>query len=199
MFCPHHATSQATGLVHITACFCPAAAAAPESCRDTVLDWFTARREMDGLPDNPRAAKQLAATAKRALHPLQPLLPSDMLPQQQQPKQQTPPPAAADAAAGGQQQQKQQQERVRVQSLTAREMAALRSGLPSPRKQKGEKLKQELGVKAGGCCVGWRAAGGGVSSMVAAAAAGRCCGCVCRMPSSRGGRGLQTGAGCHTI
>jgi hypothetical protein len=48
-----------------------------------------------------------------------------------------------------------------VQSLTAREMAALRSGLPSPRKQKGEKLKQELGVKAGGCCVGWRAKGGG--------------------------------------
>jgi hypothetical protein len=36
-----------------------------------------------------------------------------------------------------------------VQSITAREMAALRSALPSPRKQKGEKLKQELGVKAG--------------------------------------------------
>jgi hypothetical protein len=36
-----------------------------------------------------------------------------------------------------------------VQSITAREMAALRSALPSPRKQKGEKLKQELGIKAG--------------------------------------------------
>lgn len=122
--------------------------------RDIVLDWFTARREMDGLPDNPRAAKQLAATAKRALDAPQPLLPAEMLPQQRQPKQQQSPAAdaaAATAPADGQQQQKQQQERARVQSLTAREMAALRSGLPSPRKQKGEKLKQELGVKAGRC------------------------------------------------
>jgi hypothetical protein len=59
-------------------------------------------------------------------------------------------PAAAEiGTASVTQQQQQQQERVRVQSITAREMAALRSALPSPRKQKGEKLKQELGVKAG--------------------------------------------------
>lgn len=140
-----------------------------------MLEWFAARREMDGLPDNPRKAKELAAAAAAARgskapqqqlqgivdggNSLQPLLPAELL---------TPRAAAAQAVTQQQQQldeasslpqqtqqqQQQQQGRVRVQSLTAREMAALRSSLPSPRKQKGEKLKQELGIKAG-VCVGF--------------------------------------------
>jgi hypothetical protein len=130
----------------------PHAGVCADLCRDTVMDWFTARREMDGLPDNPRAAKQLAATARRALDAPQPLLPSEFLPLRSQPKQQQQQQQAAvsvGAAADASPQQQQQQARARVQSITTREMAALRSALPSPRKQKGEKLKQELGIKAG--------------------------------------------------
>lgn len=126
-----------------------------------MLEWFAARRDMDGLPDNPRAAKQLAATAKRAAdinssfqqqQQLSPLLPPELLPAAQQPRKASPalPEQAGVVGTDPQQQQRQQKQRVVVQSLTAREMAALRSGLLSPRKQKGEKLKQELGIKAGG-------------------------------------------------
>jgi len=147
-------------------------AIATVSCavRDVVLDWFTARREMDGLPDNPRQAKQLAAAAaaQRGLNtpPADSLLPAELLPAPRPAKQ-------AAAAVGGQEQlgvggdlplqQQQQQERVRVQSLTALEMASIRSSLPSPRKQKGERLKQELGIKAGGCIrvYGFVCVGGG--------------------------------------
>lgn len=122
--------------------------------RDLVLDWFTARRQMDGLPDNPRAAKQLAATARRALaaDARQPLLPADMLPTpRQQPKQQqqAAQPAEELVQAASTPAQQQQQQQARVQAMTARELAALHSGLPSPRKQKGENLKQELGFKSG--------------------------------------------------
>jgi hypothetical protein len=36
-----------------------------------------------------------------------------------------------------------------VSRLTARELAALRSALPSPKKYKGAKLAEDLGIKAG--------------------------------------------------
>lgn len=106
-------------------------------CRDVVLDWFAARREMAGLPDNPRLAKKagmnLAAAEAVAAAAAQQ---TTLQPQQQQ--QQGSQKAGTAAAAPA------------VSLLTAKELAALRSSLPSPNKFKGAKLSQELGIKAGG-------------------------------------------------
>jgi hypothetical protein len=109
-------------------------------CRDTVLDWFTARRDMEGVPHNPRQAKLLArnnAAAAAQQAPAAAAVPPQQAEQQQQQKAGADPAAAA--AGGGQ----------AVSRLTARELAALRSALPSPNKFKGAKLAEELGIKAG--------------------------------------------------
>lgn len=98
---------------------------------------------MDGLPDNPRTAKRAGITP-----------PSAAALQQQH---QAVIPNPAETATANQQQQTSQASKAAeaaapapVSRLTARELAALRSSLPSPKKFKGEKLQKELGIKAGG-------------------------------------------------
>lgn len=102
--------------------------------RDVVLDWFIARRDMDGLPHNPRQAKQ-ARTSHAAQQPKQ---------QQQHigssPQLDKAAAVQARGAAGA---------APAVSRLTAKELASLRSALPSPLKHKGQKLAEELGIKAG--------------------------------------------------
>jgi len=126
--------------------------------RDLVLAWFAARRRKDGLPDNPREAKRLAAAAAAAggsggvssssssavvdEESLQALLTGASVRMSR---------ATAQAAGVLQQQQqqggRQQQQQQLQQLLSARELAALRSALPSPRKFKGAKLQEQLGIK----------------------------------------------------
>lgn len=127
---------------------------------EVVLEWFAARREMDGLPHNPRAARNAtaAAAARGAAAALaDALLPPELLPRRAHQAAAAGAAqaaaaaaaaaeaalAASDAAAGAEQQPAQ-----RVQRLTARELATLRSALPSPRKAKGARLAEELGVRA---------------------------------------------------
>uniref|UniRef100_A0A383VKY2 Homeobox domain-containing protein n=1 Tax=Tetradesmus obliquus TaxID=3088 RepID=A0A383VKY2_TETOB len=103
--------------------------------RDIVLDWFEARRDMDGTPHNPRQAKLLARNAAAAAQAPAAALPTQQPQQQQEPGKNAA--AAAAAAAAG----------PAVSRLTARELASLRSALPSPKKFKGAKLAEDLGIK----------------------------------------------------
>lgn len=123
-------------------------------CRDVVQEWFTARREMDGLPDNPRLAKKAAAAAGRT-DAQQSIL--TFTPQQQQRQQQPVPQAALDRLTVKQLQAQHSPAAAAaaaaagpaVSRLTARDLATLRSSLPSPKKFKGAKLSEELGIKEG--------------------------------------------------
>ena len=125
--------------------------------RDLVLAWFAARRRKDGLPDNPREAKRLAAAAAASgaatssssssavvdEESLQALLTGASVRMSRTTAQ------AAGVLQQQQQQQagRQQQQQQLQQLLSARELAALRSALPSPRKFKGAKLQEQLGIK----------------------------------------------------
>lgn len=104
---------------------------------------------MDGLPDNPRTAKRTGITP-----------PSAAAQQQQQQQALIPKPTAAATNRDTSKQQQQQLQAGKaaeaspaaaapVSRLTVRELTALRSRLPSPKKFKGEKLQKELGIRAG--------------------------------------------------
>jgi hypothetical protein len=102
---------------------------------------------MDGVPHNPRQAKLLAhnnAAAAAAAQQAPAAAPAAAVPPQQaQQKQKQQQPAGTDSAAAA------AAAGPAVSRLTARELAALRSALPSPNKFKGAKLAEELGIKAG--------------------------------------------------
>jgi hypothetical protein len=101
---------------------------------------------MDGLPHNPRQAKHAVNKATAVM--------TGTAAQQQQQQQWAPKAAAAAAQTmpdklAGLQQSAATAAAAAVSSLTARELVALRSALPSPKKHKGAKLAEELGIKPG--------------------------------------------------
>jgi hypothetical protein len=129
------------------------------------MAWFSARRLMDGLPDDPRAAKRAGmggaagdapATPRRGrrggaldydgVDPWAPEggdAPETTDPGHDARRRAEAAAAAADAAAA-----EAAAARKRVSRLTARGLSALRSALPSPAKLKGARLAEELGLQA---------------------------------------------------
>jgi hypothetical protein len=110
--------------------------------REAVLGWFKARRAADGLPDNPRDMKAgggMAAGRGAVPGDSPSWLDADALDALISTARVRGQPAggAAKRAAPAELQQ----------MLSARELVALRSALPSPRTYKGAKIRQELGIK----------------------------------------------------
>ncbi|KAI8474414.1 MAG: hypothetical protein J3K34DRAFT_493710 [Monoraphidium minutum] len=136
--------------------------------RDVAAEWFVQRRDVDGRPHDPRAAKRLAeraaaASGRGGRRGPMPGEEEELLrvmraaaaaaagaaggaasgapaPGSRAAREAA---AAAAAAAGG-------GGGPRVVGVTAREMAAIRSSLPSPRKFKGSRLAEELEIRRGG-------------------------------------------------
>jgi hypothetical protein len=149
-------------------------------------EWFVQRRDADGRPHDPRAAKRLSEQAAaaaggllrdgrgRAVRGPAPGEDDELMRLMRAAAVSAAAPAPAPAPPGQRRQQPgaagegaaapQQQAPARRVAVTAREMAAMRSSLPSPRKFKGAKLAQELEIKQSGesSCVwgtglGWAA------------------------------------------
>jgi hypothetical protein len=136
-------------------------------------EWFVQRREADGRPHDPRVAKRLADQAARAaaaaagepgaagarpgergagrvLRGPMPGEEGELLRLMRAAAAEAAAAEAAGAAAATDTQIAPPAPRRRVVGVTAREMAAMRSALPSPKKMKGLKLAEELEMKASG-------------------------------------------------
>ncbi len=114
------------------------------------MEWFTARREADGRPHNPRAAKRAAeAAGSSGWEPSSASAGTDKSSSADIARRELlalfggegsvlPTAAGADSAPAK-----------RTVVLTQRELTQLRSSLPSPNKRKGIKLAEQLSIKQG--------------------------------------------------